>query len=267
MIITLTLFWMLFNPAAATASVSADIQTNTQLSRVTGVTVQDITDATAVVRWSKHAKALKYQVRVKQGTQVVTKTKTTRRRLALSDLSADTTYTVQVRALRGQKLGKWSQAIEFATTAAESPYYDDYKAVAGDFSGSWQNLTFGTSGDTTTSVEIDPDGRAAFTLDLGGFVFGLLDPAAKTYESTYDESGVVFTAEDDDLFGDLTITIVSNGNDTAQITFTGVDVPVAGIDSITADGTLYSDSLDMDYQITLEDTTLADGIFNLTKTE
>lgn len=260
MIITLTLLWVLLHPTVATAS-------TTDLSKVTGVAVQDITDTTAVVRWSKHAKALKYQVRVKQGSEVVTKTKTTRRRLTLSALSGDTVYTVQVRAIRGQKLGKWSQAVEFTTITADSPYYDDYKDIAGDFSGSWQNLTFGTTGDTTTNVEIDPDGRAAFTIDLGGFVFGVLDPDAKTYESTYDESGVVFTAEADDLFGDLTITIVSNGNDTAQITFTGTNVPVIGIDSITADGTLYSDSLDMNYQITLEDTTLAEGIFNLTKTE
>lgn len=98
-------------------------------------------------------------------------------------------------------------------------------------------------------------------------MFGLLDPDPKTYESTYDETGVVFTAEDDDLFGDLTIAIIANDNDTAQITFEGLEIPVAGIASLTADGTLYTDSLDMNYLITFTDEATADGVFNLTETE
>jgi hypothetical protein len=206
-------------------------------------------------------------VRILAGDDTVVQRKTERRRLTVSNLTADTDYSAQVRAIRGQRKSKWSKAKEFTTATTTSDLYEQYSAVAGSYSGGWQNITYGTTGDATTVVEIDEDGRAAFTLDLGGLVFGLLDPDAKSYESTYDESGVVFTAEDDDLFGDLTITILANNNDTAQINWESTNIPVAGISTLTADGTLYSDSLDMNYEITFSDDSTATGIFTLTKTE
>ncbi|MBI2415762.1 MAG: fibronectin type III domain-containing protein [Candidatus Kerfeldbacteria bacterium] len=262
---------VVFLLALTLATVQADATivaspASTSLTKVTGVAVTDITTTTAEITWKKQATALQYQVRVRAGDDtVVKKKKTERRRLTVSELEPNTTYTVQVRAMRKAKTGAWSKAIAFTTVAEETTLYDEYKAVAGTSTGQWQNLTYGTSGDATTVVEIDPDGRAAFTLDLGGLVFELIDPDPKTYESTYDETGVVFTAEDDDLFGDVTITIVANGNDTAQITFTGLDVPVAGISSIAAEGTLYDDAVDLDYTITFTDSLTAAGVMNLTK--
>lgn len=253
--------------ALATVSPSTALQSIT-LEKVKNVEVTDITTTEAEATWKKQSAALQYQVRVKDDAgDVVLKKKTERRRYTMTGLDAGTAYTVQVRALRKAKSGAWSKAVEFTTDSEESPYYDAYKAVAGTSSGEWQNLTYGTSGDATTVVEVNSDGTTAFTLDLGGLVFGLLDPDAKTFASTYDETGAVFTAEDDDLFGDVTITIVNNGNDTAQITFEGLNVPVAGISSLTAEGTLYDDSVDLDYTITFADTLTAEGVMNLTKTE
>ena len=254
--------------ALATIQPHTTTLASNQLVKVTGVTVSDVTTTEAEVTWKKQAAALKYQVRVKdaQGV-VVVKQKTDRRRLTVTGLTAGTTYSVQVRAMRKAKTGPWSKAVAFTTVAEETSLYDDFKAVAGTSTGEWQNLTYGTSGDATTVVEVNPDGTTAFTLDLGGLVFGLLDPDAKTFASTYDETGAVFTAEDDDLFGDVTITIVNNGNDTAQITFEGLNVPVAGISSLTAEGTLYDDSVDLDYTITFADTLTAEGVMNLTKAE
>lgn len=249
-----------------TLLLAASLFASNALVKVTGVEVADTTTTTAAVNWKKQAAALQYQVRLRDAAgDTISKRKTERRRLTLTDLDPTTQYTVQVRAIRKAKTGQWSKAVAFATEAETNASYDDYKAVAGTSTGQWQNLTYGTSGDVTTEVEIDPDGRAAFTLDLGGLVFGLLDPDPKTYESTYDETGVVFTAEDDDLFGDVTITIVPNGNDTAQITFEGLNVSVAGISQLTADGTLYADSVDLNYQITFSDLLTAEGIMNLTK--
>ena len=253
--------------ALATIQPVVSVQSIT-LEKVKNVAVTDITTTEAEVTWKKQSAALQYQVRVKDNAgDVVKKKKTERRRLTITGLDGGTTYTVQVRALRKAKAGAWSKAVEFTTDTEENASYDDYKAVAGTSSGEWQNLTYGTSGDATTMVEVHSDGTTAFTLDLGGLVFGLLDPDAKTFESTYDETGAVFTAEDDDLFGDVTITIVNNGNDTAQITFEGLNVPVAGISSLTAEGTLYDDSVDLDYTITFADTLTANGVMNLTKAE
>ncbi|EKD76712.1 MAG: hypothetical protein ACD_43C00014G0003 [uncultured bacterium] len=262
MITTLILLCVLTVPRPVTAAAN----TVSTLSRVTNVRVSDVTVNEATIRWDRHNKALKYEVKIYNNDELVETSKTTRRRLNVTDLASATDYSVKVRALRGKKTGKWSKTVNFTTIADES-LYDQYSAVSGNFSGDWQNITFGTTGDATTVVEVSPDGNASFTVDLGGFVFGLLDPAAKTYTSTYDDTGIVFTATDDDLFGDLSITIVVNDNDTAQITFSGVDVPVAGISSISADGTLYPDSLDMNYIITFSDESTAIGIFSLTKTE
>lgn len=257
-----SLFFITLLPTIAVA--------DSKLEKVIGVTVSDITTTGAEVTWKKQSAALQYQLRVKDAAgTVVQKKKTERRRLTVSNLSANTAYSVQVRAIRKAKTGPWSKAVAFTTLAEaeDTSLYDDFKAVAGTSTGLWQNLTYGTSGDASTVVEVNPDGTTAFTLDLGGLVFGLLDPEAKTYESTYDETGAVFIAEDDDLFGDVTITIVNNGNDTAQITFEGLNVPVAGISSITAEGTLYDDSVDLDYTITFADTLTANGVMNLTRVQ
>lgn len=247
-------------------SLLTNILSSTALEKVTGVQVTDMTTSTATMSWKKQTSAERYQVRLRDADgNTVSKQKTKKLTLTLIDLDPDTTYSVQVRALRNSKTGKWSKLHEFSTTSETNPSYEDYKAVAGTSTGEWQNTTYGTSGGSTTTVEIDPDGRAAFTLDLDGLVFGLLNPDPKTYESTYDETGVVFTAEDDDLFGDLTITIVPNEDDSAQISFEGLNVPVVGISQINADGILTANSVDMNYEITFVEAFTAEGVMSLTK--
>lgn len=264
---------LLILPAAIMLPVSVTAQTDTQrhllaaeLAQVKGVKILDTSASTVTIRWQRVKRAAHYQVRVVDTTDnVVVQRKTKKRTTTFTDLQSATDYSVQVRAVRGQHKGAWSEAVAFSTKAAEESLYDQYKVVAGTFTGQWQNLTFGTSGDVTTVVEIDEDGRAAFTIDLDGLVFGLIDPDPKTYESTYDATGVVFTAQDDDLFGDLTITITVNDNDTANVVFTSTDNPNTGISGLNADGTLYADALDLDYQIIFSDESTADGIMNLTQ--
>lgn len=272
LVLTLT-FTLLILPAAIMLPVSVTAQTDaqrhllaTELAQVKGVKILDTSDSAATIRWQRVKRATHYQVRVVDTAgSVVAQRKTKKRTTTFTDLQNATDYSVQVRAVRGQHKGAWSEAVVFSTKAAEESLYDQYKVVAGTFTGQWQNLTFGTSGDVTTVVEIDEDGRAAFTIDLGGLVFGLIDPDPKTYESTYDATGVVFTAQDDDLFGDLTITITVNDNDTANVVFTSTDNPNTGISGLNADGTLYADALDLDYQIIFSDESTADGIMNLTQ--
>lgn len=244
-----------------------DIWSEDTIGKITGVKVTKVTTTTAKVQWQKNQRAVKYIIRLLTNDHaLVSKRTTSKHVVTLDKLTTNTDYLVQVRGLRKKQLGAWSKAVSFTTAAPEESLYEQYQAVAGSSTGQWQNLTFGTSGDASTTVEIDPDGQATFTIDLDGLVFGLVNPDPKTYVSTYDEAGAVFTAEDDDLFGDLTITITSNGNDTANISLKAVDVPVTSIYQLTASGILYDDAFDLNYQITFDDGSTADGIMNLTKT-
>ncbi len=247
--------------------------TDLTLPKVKGVTVVEATTTTVTVRWQERASATKYKVRVlKDDDKVVAVTSTKKTRLTMLGLQPETAYQAQVRMIKNKRSGPWSKKVNFTTKAEEqenddTSLYDKYKLVAGDYTGQWQNLTFGSNGDTSVTMTVEPDGAASFTIDLGGMVFGLLDPDSKTYSGTYNETGAVFSAVDDDLFGDLTITVVANDNDTANIILAGVDIPVTDIDGISATGTLYTDSLDLEYIVTFEDQSTADGVMNLTKTE
>lgn len=238
-------------------------------ARVKNVTVSNVTETGATVQWNKAQRAKKYQVRVKKGTTVTTTLQTKKLKKKVTDLSAGTTYSVRVRGLGGSVRGKWSKAMSFTTESSVDEgesLYDRYKSIAGDYAGAWNNLTYSTTGDSTNSIVIEEDGAASFTLDLGGFVFGLIDPDPKTYTSTYDENGAVFTATDDDLFGDMTITVVAGeSGEPGTVDFQGLDVPVAGIDSITATGTIDDTEITLNYEIQFSPIGTAEGVFTLIK--
>lgn len=240
------------------------------LPKVKGITATEVTAQTVQLQWDARKQATKYNVRVRNGEAVAAQISTKQTQVTIEDLQADTDYSAQVRLLKGKRKGPWSKAVQFTTKANksddDSALYDQYKGAAGTYTGEWQNLTFGTTGDTSMVVEIEPTGSAEFTIDLDGFVFGLINPDPKTYASVYDADGIIFSAQDDDLFGDLTIAVEPNDNDTAQFEITALDIPMGDIDQLEATGTLYTDSLDLNYTITFNDTTTAEGILNLTKT-
>ena len=70
--------------------------------------------------------------------------------------------------------------------------YQAAQAFQGEWSGSWLNKTFGSTGEASASIRVEPGGQAEFTLDLGGMVFGLIDPDPITYTGTFDETGASY---------------------------------------------------------------------------
>lgn len=140
--------------------------------------------------------------------------------------------------------------------------YDTFKAVAGEWTGSWTNTTFGSTGSAGATITINPDGTASYVLDLGGLVFGLIDPPPKEFAGTYDSSGATFQVQDDDLFGDVTITVSADG----AISFGGTDVPVPGIDSVSAEGTITAQAVEMSYTVTFSGGGTAEGVMSMTPT-
>ncbi|MBI4092511.1 MAG: hypothetical protein HY420_01155, partial [Candidatus Kerfeldbacteria bacterium] len=139
--------------------------------------------------------------------------------------------------------------------------YQGYASYAGTWSGSWTNNTFGSTGSMTGQLSVEKNGTAQLVLDVGGFVFGLIDPAAKTFTGTYNEDAMTFTGAGDDVFGDLTITFAANGS----VTVSGLEVPASSIDILTASGAVTATNLSANYTLTFGGLTYAEGTMSLTK--
>lgn len=144
-------------------------------------------------------------------------------------------------------------------TATPSPY-EAFRVVAGDWTGSWTNTTFGSTGGATIGIALSPDGTASFTLDLDGLVFGLLDPEPEEFGGSYDAAGATFGDANNRLFGNVTITISADGD----ILFEATGVPAPGIESITAEGTISADAIEMSYTVTFTGGGTAEGVMSLT---
>ncbi len=139
--------------------------------------------------------------------------------------------------------------------------YRDYASYAGTWSGSWTNTTFGSMGNMTGQLSVEKNGTAQLVLDVDGFVFGLIDPAAKTFTGTYNENAMTFTGTGDDLFGNLTMTFAASGS----VTVAGLDVPADSIDSLTASGVVTATNLNADYTLTIGGVTYAEGTMSIVK--
>lgn len=239
--------------------------------QVAKLKVVEVTTESVKLRWQHQQGVKKYHVRLLDADDGVLSTVVAKKRLkTIAGLTPDTTYGAQVRAVKGSKKGPWSTTVEFVTEAepdddGQEELYEKYSVVNGTYSGGWNNLTYSTSGDTEAVIVVQPDGNASFILDLGGMVFGMFDPDSAIYSSAYDTDGIVFTATEDPVFGTLTITVVVSDDGTAQVTLDAQNVPTAGIETVTATGTLTENAIDMEYTIGFILGATADGIFTLEK--
>ncbi len=141
------------------------------------------------------------------------------------------------------------------------PAFEAASVFAGKWQGEWHNLTFDTRGDVTMTVVIEEGGVASITIDLGGMVFGQIDPDPATYPGTYDAAGATFMVEGDPIFGTLQVTVGADGS----VQITSENSPIPGIQGLTAQGTITADTLQLEYEITASFGT-ANGEMNLTKT-
>ncbi|MEJ2012872.1 MAG: hypothetical protein P8X64_11710 [Anaerolineales bacterium] len=146
-------------------------------------------------------------------------------------------------------------------TATTDTGYDTLAAFAGTWSGSWTNTTFGSTGDLTATIEVNPDGTATFTFDPGGFVFGAFDPPEITFQGTYDASGVTIDLPGDEVFGDVTVTFNPDGT----FEMVGDIIPTAGIARVEASGTFTDTTMDGTYTVFFDNESLAEGTVTMTK--
>ena len=146
-------------------------------------------------------------------------------------------------------------------TATTDTGYDQFAPWAGTWIGSWTNTTFGSTGTIEATIGFNPDGRATFVFDAGGFVFGILDPPEVTFDASFDASGVMIDLPGDAIFGDVTVTINPDGT----FEMVGDIVPTAGIASIEASGTFTKTSIEGSYTVFFDRSDFAEGTFSMTR--
>ena len=132
-------------------------------------------------------------------------------------------------AAAASQVGKAPQASAPVTTGGtpSAEGYETFSALSGDHRGTWNNATFGTSGTIAMSTDILPDGSASGTLDLGGSVFGLLDPDPMELTGSYSTARLTF-AGSDSFFGTLTMNVDADGD----VVVSAPDFTVPGIDRL-----------------------------------
>jgi hypothetical protein len=104
--------------------------------------------------------------------------------------------------------------------------------VAGRYTGTWNNTTFGSSGPITLDVKVDrAAGTVSFTLTLGGNVFGAPAPPPETYTIKPDATQLsqLSYSGRSAIFGDVTATATMTGTQgTFKMVATAVPNPRIG---------------------------------------
>ena len=151
-----------------------------------------------------------------------------------------------------------------APTATASPF-ELLSPLTGNWSGAWNNDTFGSSAPITIRIAVNADGTATFGIDLpaadSGRPFGIIATGQQAFEGTYDENGLSVILIGDGLFGDLDVSISLAGELVAEATMAGV----LEVDHLTVEGTFTRDGLDAAYTVSLSDGSDATGSATLTR--
>lgn len=135
------------------------------------------------------------------------------------------------------------------TTIDPTPYRLSLATIfAGEWTGSWENATHGTTGPIAAAVAVDTEGLSAtLTLDIGGEAFGGDDPAP--FEMAIDLSAAPPYATVGPVLGELRVVMEADG----AFTLEAADVPAAGLASFRASGRATSAGITLDYTVGFDD--------------
>ncbi len=119
-------------------------------------------------------------------------------------------------------------------------------ALAGNWSGQWNNNTFSTTGPASMAVSVNTAAQTfQATITLGGNVFGGSAPPPQTFSGSYGASGITFT-QSSPVFGNVTATIGPDGT----ITGSATNVPSASVSRVDFTGTATATTITINYTIT-----------------
>ena len=133
------------------------------------------------------------------------------------------------------------------------PEFTRVAEVDADWTGTWQVTNTNTDLSGTIALGIAQTSEQGFdvTLDLGGSIGGIVNPAPQTVSVTADEDGELEFEGGIDLGGEdatLYFSLDSSGN----LEFEIDDIPQEAFDSIEAEGFLGADGGTLDWAIELE---------------
>lgn len=149
-----------------------------------------------------------------------------------------------------------ASVVEAPDEPSVAPGYESFSGLNGTWSGIWNNTTFGSTGDIVMTVTVQPDGTASMMMDVGGFVFGLLDPDAVELQGTYSAQEMNIQGSSD-VFGPITGKIDADGN----VSMSAPSVASPGIAALTVSGVIDEESKTLvgSYVVTFDGGSTAEG--------
>lgn len=141
------------------------------------------------------------------------------------------------------------------TTTAVSEWLLLARSLAGSYSGEWHNLTFNSRGPIDIDLTVDESaGTATLSLDLGGSVFGGMDPppVIMVFDGTTEGN----YSGNDPLFGAFTATFDTDG----KFTLNAPSLPSRPGNSVTFTGQFTPQEVTGTYDLP----GLANGVFSAT---
>lgn len=148
------------------------------------------------------------------------------------------------------------------SSTGPTPGGDLASQLAGNWTGTWNNATFQSSGSAALAISTDTAAKTfSATLTLGGNVFGGSAPPPQTFSGSYTTgAGVTFTGHDS-LFGDITFTLTPAG----VLSGSATNVPSSTVSAVTFSGTASAHAITIVYTVTLKAGGSASGVVSLTK--
>jgi hypothetical protein len=176
----------------------------------------------------------------------------------LSGLANGTTYYLMVTA---ENSAGESLASSVASATPSAPQARLFPSYVGNWTGTWRNNTFASTGQATLAVALNPGGtQMTWSIAVQGNVFGVGSPAPETFVGAVGPATITLTGNSA-TFGQVTLTIDANGN----VTGSGMNLTTPNVTRFDFTGTWSASNFDLTYTATLTTGGTATGVFNLTK--
>ncbi len=142
----------------------------------------------------------------------------------------------------------------------DASQYENFSQFAGTWTGTWSNATYGSTGGVEATIDVRTDGTASLAFTMTGNVLGVGFSPEIDVPGTYDSYTLVFQAIDLPAFGSLWISLDKAGS----VSMRANALPVEGIGSVSAQGRMTGDTMDILYQVYLSNNQMAAGTASLT---
>lgn len=139
--------------------------------------------------------------------------------------------------------------------------YEQASQLAGHWTGTWTNTTFGSTGSLDVLIDIETDGDAVLTLTIGGNALGVGNVPTLTIPGYYDDFGWVFESIQVPVFGNISVFI----SYARSFTMTTTTPPDTGILYVNANGMALDDGISINYDVSFSAGSLAQGTATLTR--